>query len=74
MTSHWTFERHAELVRMWQAGRSTGEIAHAMGTKKADIDAQVYRLRKRGVPLMRRNKVPPEYRALAKLARETADA
>jgi biotin operon repressor len=68
MSNHWTFDRRAELVRLWQARTATGEIAHRLGTTKADIDAQVYHLRKRGVPLQRRNRVDPDYKALAKLA------
>lgn len=72
MTSRWTFERYAELIRMWQAGMAACEIAHKLGATEKDIHSRVYQLRKRGVELKRRNKM--DFKALAKLARESADA
>lgn len=64
----WTEERVAELMRLWEAGRSASEIGRLLGVSKNSVVGKAHRMKlkarpspiKRGVaPAIRRTAPPP---------------
>lgn len=64
----WTNERVAELMRLWEAGRSASEIGRLLGVSKNSVVGKAHRMKlkarpspiKRGsAPQMRRTVAPP---------------
>ncbi|GAB4235484.1 MAG: cell cycle sigma 70 cofactor GcrA [Kiloniellaceae bacterium] len=72
----WTEERVAELMRLWEAGRSASEIGRLLGVSKNSVVGKAHRmkLKARPSPIKRGAPSQPRRPAVAAMAKPVAQA
>ena len=72
----WTEERVAELMRLWEAGRSASEIGRLLGVSKNSVVGKAHRmkLKARPSPIKRGAATPSRRPAAAQVAKPAAPA
>ncbi|MEO3431012.1 GcrA family cell cycle regulator [Pelagibius sp. CAU 1746] len=62
----WTEERVAELMRLWEAGRSASEIGRLLGVSKNSVVGKAHRMKLKARPSpIKRGATPPVRRSVA---------
>jgi len=72
----WTDERVAELMRLWEAGRSASEIGRLLGVSKNSVVGKAHRMKLKARPSPIKRGSTPQVRrvAVAPIARSAAQA
>ena len=72
----WTNERVAELMRLWEAGRSASEIGRLLGVSKNSVVGKAHRMKLKARPSPIKRGSAPQVRrvAVASIARSPAQA
>lgn len=72
----WTDERVAELMRLWEAGRSASEIGRLLGVSKNSVVGKAHRMKLKARPSPIKRGSTPQVRrvAVAPIARPAAQA
>ncbi len=72
----WTEERVAELMRLWEAGRSASEIGRLLGVSKNSVVGKAHRMKLKARPSPIKRGVTPQVRrpALAPMPKPVVQA